>query len=120
MALMNRDGEVHSHLRGRDTGQLRDLLSTPGAAPGGGVQLPDRGTWVGPRPGETRGSYPHSATLEEVEAAKARRDAERAAGSATRVLRRAGESAAAPRASISERLDAIEQRLTKLEMEVGQ
>ena len=47
MALMGQDGETHSHLKANE-----DAARIPGAGHPAHAQMPDRGHWVGPRPGE--------------------------------------------------------------------
>ena len=48
MALIGKDGETHSHLTQEQREEGRGIFPMERR-----VQLPDRGTWVGPRPGET-------------------------------------------------------------------
>ena len=48
MALIGKDGESHSHLTQEQREEGRGIFPMERR-----VQLPDRGTWVGPRPGET-------------------------------------------------------------------
>lgn len=52
MALADREGNTHSHLNNLDRGDSYSKILS---------QQPDRGTWVGPRPGETHEQHAEAA-----------------------------------------------------------